>query len=108
MIPNLEEPCLKPLADHTAGSPTDEQIEWTNLTRREIVARLKEHGVTVSVRGVFQLLHKHDDRRRKAQKRAATGTVEHRNEQFLRLAERKTEYLASPNPVSSMDTKKKR
>jgi hypothetical protein len=56
---------------------------------------------------VKQLLLKHDYRRRKAQKREATGTVAHRDEQFLRIAELKASYLAAANPVISMDTKKK-
>ncbi len=108
VIPNLAETFLQVLRDHTAGSPTDETIKWTNLTRREIVTRLRERGITVSVTVVKQLLHQHDYRRRKAQKREPTGAVADRNEQFLRIAELKAEYLASPNPVLSMDTKKKR
>jgi hypothetical protein len=62
----------------------------------------------VSATVVKQLLHKHDYRRRKAQKRQATGEASHRDEQFLRITKLKAEYLASPNPVISMDTKKKR
>ena len=85
----------------------DEKIKWTNLTRREIIAGLKKAGITVSATVVRQLLVKHDYRRRKAQKRETTGTTEHRDEQFQRIAELKTEYLAGPNPVISMDTKKK-
>ncbi len=108
VIPNLEATFLKVLGEHTAGSPTDERIKWTNLTRREIVARLKERGISVSATVVKQLLHKHDYRRRKAQKRQATGEASHRDEQFLRITKLKAEYLASPNPVISMDTKKKR
>jgi hypothetical protein len=107
VVPELEATFLQVLRDHTAGSPTDEKIKWTNLTRREIIAGLKEHGLTVSATVVRQLLVKHDYRRRKAQKQEATGTTEHRNEQFLRIGELKTEYLAGPNPVLSMDTKKK-
>lgn len=108
VIPNLEETFLQVLRDHTAGSPTDEKIKWTNLTRSEIVTRLRECGITVSVTVVRQLLHKHDYRQRKAQKRAATGEVLDRDEQFQRIAELKAAYLASPNPIISMDTKKKR
>lgn len=106
-VPELEATFLKVLCDHTAGSPMDETIKWTNLTRREIIAGLKKEGLTVSATVVRQLLVKHNYRRRKAQKREATGTTEHRDEQFQRIAELKTEYLAGPNPVISMDTKKK-
>jgi len=107
VIPELEATFLKVLKDHTAGSPPDEKIKWTNLTRRAIVAGLQQHGITVSVTVVKQLLRKHDYRRRKAQKRAPTGRVAHRDEQFQRSAELKAAYLAGAHPVSSMDTKKK-
>ena len=106
-IPELAATFLKVLCDHTAGSPLDDTIKWTNLTRREIIAGLKKAGLTVSATVVRQLLIKHNYRRRKAQKRAATGTTEHRDEQFQRIAELKQEYLAGPNPILSMDTKKK-
>lgn len=106
VIPDLEVTFLKVLSEHTAGSPTDEKIKWTNLTRREIVTGLKQHGITLSVTVVRQLLLKHDYRRRKAQKRETTGTVTDRDEQFLRIAELKANYLAASNPVISMDTKK--
>jgi len=108
VIPDLEATFLQVLSDHTAGSPTEEKIKWTNLTRREIVVRLRERGIAVSVTVVKQLLLTHDYRRRKAQKRKATGESAHRDEQFLRIAELKAQYVASPNPVISMDTKKKR
>lgn len=106
-IPELETAFLKVLCDQTAGSPMDETIKWTNLTRREIIAGLKKEGLTVSATVVRQLLVKHNYRRRKAQKRETTGTTEHRDEQFQRIAELKTEYFAGPNPIISMDTKKK-
>ena len=107
VIPELDAAFLQVLSEHTAGSPTDEKIKWTNLTQREIVVGLKQHGITVSATVVKQLLHQHDYRRRKAQKREATGTVAHRDEQFLQIAKLKQDYLAGPNPVLSMDTKKK-
>ena len=107
VLPDLAAIFLQVLGDHTAGAPTDEKIKWTNLTRREIVARLSQRGITVSVTVVKELLRQHAYRRRKAQKREATGEVSQRDEQFLRIAELKTEYLAGPNPVISLDTKKK-
>lgn len=106
-MPTLEATFLQVLADHTAGSPMNEEIKWTHLTRREIVQALRQHGLTVSVTVVKQLLVKHKYRRRKAQKRDATGTSEHRDEQFQRIAALKAAYLTGPNPVLSMDTKKR-
>ncbi len=68
--PDIDEQFLAVMADHTAGAPMDEQIRWTNLSRQEIAERLsKQHGVQVSVTVIKQLLNKHDDRQRKAQKK---------------------------------------
>ncbi len=68
-IPDLDDAFLKVLCQHTAGSPMDETVKWTNLTRPEIAELLKQEGITVSVTGVDQLLARHHYRKRKAQKR---------------------------------------
>ena len=73
------------LERHTAGSPIDESIKWTNLKRHEIVALLQKEGVEVSVTVVNQLLEKHNFRQRKAVKTLAMRTSEHRNEQFEQI-----------------------
>lgn len=106
-LPQLEEAFLKVLADQTAGSPTDEKVKWTNLTQEQIANRLKERGFSVSESVVKQLLDRHGFVRRKALKEKALGESRDRNEQFEEIARLKAEYLASPNPVLSMDTKKK-
>lgn len=72
-IPGLDEAFLKVIAQHTAGSPTDELVKWTNLTRQEIADLLTDGGVSVSVTVVDQLLEKHNYRKRKALKTLATG-----------------------------------
>ena len=56
---------------------------------------------------VKQLLDKHDYVTRKAQKSRAMGGHPDRNQQFENIARLKREYLASDDPVVSMDTKKK-
>lgn len=106
-LPQLEEAFLEVLADQTAGSPTDEKVQWTNLTQEQIASRLKERGISVSESVVKQLLDRHGFVRRKALKEKALGESKDRNEQFEEIAKLKAEYLASPNPVLSMDTKKK-
>lgn len=106
-IPDLDAAFLRVLADQTAGSPMQEQIKWTNLTHRQIAQGLSDAGITVSVTIVKQLLRKHGFVRRKAQKRQAAGESQNRDQQFQRIAELKAAYLASPNPVISLDTKKK-
>jgi len=104
--PQIHEAFLEVLRDHTAGSPMDEQIKWTNLTREEMAEGLAERDHPVSVPVVDQLLAHHNYRRRKAQKRLAGGRTTHRNEQFLNIQRLIGEYHSAGNPVMSMDTKK--
>lgn len=81
-------------------------MKWTNLTRQEIVQLMAAEGIEISVTVVDQLLKKHNYRKRKAQKRLATGEHLQRNEQFETIAQLKQTYTAASNPVLSMDTKK--
>jgi len=105
-IEGLDAAFLRVIAQHTAGSPMDETLKWTNLTRQEIAELLKGEGIEVSVTVVDQLLEKHHYRKRKAQKRLATGTHPQRNEQFENIERLKEAYQAAGHPVLSMDTKK--
>lgn len=105
-IAGLDEAFLQVIAQHTAGSPMDETIKWTNLTRQEIAMLLKREGITISVTVVDQLLEKHNYRKRKAQKRLATGVHPQRNDQFETIEQIRATYEVSGNPVLSMDTKK--
>lgn len=106
-IEGLDAAFLKVIAKHTAGSPTNQNVKWTNLTRQEIAQLLKTEGIEVSVTVVDQLLEKYNYRKRKAQKRLATGFHPQRNEQFENIERLKASYQAVGNPVLSMDTKKK-
>ena len=106
-IPGLDEAFLKVLSEHTAGSPMDEKVKWTNLNRPQIVKLLATEGVRVSVTVVDQLLKKHNYRRRRAFKALATGAHPKRNEQFEKIEQLKQQYRDAGNPVMSMDTKKK-
>lgn len=105
-IEGLDAAFLRVIAQHTAGSPMDETVKWTNLTRQEIAELLHSEGIDVSVTVVDQLLEKHHYRKRKAQKRLATGTHPQRNEQFENIERLKEAYQVAGNPVLSMDTKK--
>jgi hypothetical protein len=105
-IEGLDAAFLRVIAQHTAGSPTDERVKWTNLKRQEIAQLLQAEGIEVSVTVVDQLLEKHHYRKRKAQKRLATGEHPQRNQQFENIERLKQEYQAAGNPVLSMDTKK--
>lgn len=106
--PDLDAAFLGVLENHTAGSPMDETIKWTNLTREEIATHLQSVGFTVSVTVVDQLLEKHSFRRRQAFKAEAGQQVEQRDEQFQNITTLKERYHAQGNPVMSMDVKKKR
>jgi hypothetical protein len=96
------------LRDHTAGDPMREGVKWTDLTRRDISARLAERGTPGGKRVVKRLLKKHGYVKRKARKTRAMGPRHpDRNAQFEKITGLKQEYLAAGQPVVSMDTKKK-
>ena len=104
---NLDTVFLQVLDAHTAGSPMDETIKWTNMTRQAIADAMGAAGVAISVTVVDQLLKKHHFRRRKAVKRCATGTNDQRDAQFENIATICAKATADGNPVLSMDVKKK-
>ena len=95
------------LRDHTAGDPMREEVQWTNLTLAEIAGHLVQHGTPVSVTVVRQLLKPRGSVKRNAQKRQALGRDKDRDQQFQTLARLRAESEGSPNPIVSLDTKKK-
>jgi len=97
---------LRVIAQHMDGSPMDETVRWTNLSRQEIAQLLQREGIEVSVTVVDQLLEKYHYRKRKAQKRLATGRHPQRNEQFENIERLQADYQEAGNPVLSMDTQK--
>lgn len=105
-IDGLDEAFLKVVSPHTAGSPMDERIKWTNLSRPKIAELLASEGISVSVTVVDQLLAKHNYRRRSARKTLATGSHPQRDEQFKNIETIRERYEAVGNPVLSIDTKK--
>lgn len=84
-----------------------EGVRWTNLSLRDIAAALRPKGFRLSAPVVSQLLQKHRLGRRKPQKKRPQGRHRDQDRQFLRIAELRKRYLASPNPILSIDTKKK-
>jgi Rhodopirellula transposase DDE domain len=105
-IAGLDQAFLRVLEQHTAGSPMDKTLKWTNLKRHEIAELLKGEGIEVSVTVVDQLLDKYNFRKRKAVKTLATGKSKHRNEQFETIERLKEAYQAAGSPLMSMDTEK--
>ncbi|SDX19888.1 Rhodopirellula transposase DDE domain-containing protein, partial [Nitrosomonas communis] len=45
----LDEAFLAMLKNHTAGSPMDESVKWSNLSRSEMAEKLKQCGFSVSM-----------------------------------------------------------
>jgi hypothetical protein len=109
IIEGIDQAFLSVIDQHIAGSPMDQSIRWTNLTRQQIANLLdEEQQIKVSVTVIDQLLEKHNFRRRKAVKSKATGSNSHRNEQFEKINFLVESYQKEENPVISMDTKKKK
>jgi hypothetical protein len=105
--PALHDTFLEVLRDHTAGDPMNPDVKWTNLSRRQIAARMAESGTRVGRDVVSQLLRKHGYRKRKALKKKTMGHHRDRNAQFEKIARLKKKYAKAGLPVISIDTKKK-
>jgi len=82
-------------------------VLWTNLSKEEIARRLKDMGTPASPKVVQQLLDQHDIGQRKALKSEPMGQHQDRDAQFQNIAALKQQYLDSPNPILSIDTKKR-
>lgn len=86
----------------------DEKVIWTDLTSVGVAELLtKSTGTPVSVHIVEQLFDLEGYGRRQAQKCRGMGEHPDRNAQFMRIGDLKQEYFESPNPLLSIDTKKK-
>ena len=84
-----------------------EDVQWTNLSRRQISHRLGKLGTAAGKNVVSQMLYAHGYRRRQPQKKRTMGQHADRNAQFERIAELKQQSLKAGTPVISIDTKKK-
>jgi len=107
IIEGLNEAFLDALKENTAGSPMNESVKWTNLTRPKIVALLEKKGFKISVRIVDNLLKKNGFSKRKPFKNVAGTCHKDRNQQFEKIKKLKEKYNANGNPIVSMDVKKK-
>ncbi len=95
------------LVDHTAGDPMKPGLLWTNLSLQAIADRMADLGTPVGPSIVQQLLKRFHLGRRQAFKAVAMGPSRDRDEQFQTIAFYKEFYLDSPNPILSIDTKKR-
>jgi hypothetical protein len=103
--PKIDEDFRKVLVEHTAGSPTEESLIWTNLTKTEIVDLMQDCGDYISVHVVAQLLDRHHYHERKALRMEPLSRHPDRNAQFEIIARLKHEYLDSADPILSIDLK---
>ncbi len=103
--PKIDEDFCKVLVEHTAGSPTEESLIWTDLTHTEIVDRMRECGSYISVHVVDQLLDRHDFHERKALRMRPLSRHPDRDAQFEVIARLKRESLESADPILSIDLK---
>ena len=106
-MPQLEDNFIEVVSDHTAGDPAREDVVWTYLSSTEISQQLARLGTPVSPDTVRGMLDQFGFHRRQAEKTKTKEDVEFRDEQYENIARLKEEYLDSPNPIVSMDTKKK-
>lgn len=91
----------------TAGDPDQESSLWTNLSQAQIAQELQQRGFRVSVSVVAQLLKRHRLGRRKACKTLPLGEHACRDRQFQIIARYRDEFMNSPDPIISFDTKHK-
>jgi hypothetical protein len=84
-----------------------EEVIWTDLTATDIAANLAELGTPASVYIVDKLLDMDGYRLRQALKSCTMGPSPDRDVQFQNIARLKAEYLQSPNPILSIDSKKR-
>lgn len=106
-MPRLVEAFEEVMTPHSAGSPMDEQLKWSNLSRPKIAAQLKAKGFEVSVTVVDQLLKEQGFRRRKAFRSVVGKQAAKRDEQFKTIEHLVEQSKQQGNPVMSMDVKKK-
>jgi len=95
------------LREHTAGDPMNEDARWTYLNDTEICERLQAHGCPVSRSVVKRLLKKHKYGQRCMIKRKTFKQDPDRNAQFEQIQAVTKVEVDGPNPILSMDTKKK-
>jgi hypothetical protein len=106
--PGLVEAVERAVADHTAGSPVDQKIRWTNRSPREIAEEIAEDGFQVCPDTVRRIITENLELGlRQAVKEEAGCEFPSRNEQFLHIAELRAWYEKKRWPVLSIDTKQK-
>jgi hypothetical protein len=106
--PGLIEAVAATVADHTAGSPVDESLLWTNRSPRDIAEELATDGFDVGPDTVRTILTEDLGLSvRQAVKDEATCNFPQRDEQFEHIARLRKTFQREGCPVLSIDTKQK-
>jgi len=97
------------LEAHSAGSPTDENVRWTDLKPLQLACELVDRGFEIGRNTAAKLLEQAGFRRRSLRKELITGYVDpyQRDQQFRHIDELRRRCLAQGIPVLCVDTKKK-
>ena len=105
--PYIREMILAIVDPKTYGIPT-KTLKWTTLSLRTISDKLQKYDIHVSHSLVQRILEEEGYSRQKNKKAEQVGTPDpDRNEQFLHIETKATEFLLAGDPVISVDTKKK-
>jgi hypothetical protein len=107
LFPGLDDAFLDVIRVRIAGDPMREGVRWTNYSLRRITRELQARGFQISTWIVRRLLKRHRLGRRRARKNQSIKRHKDRDRQFQRIAQLRVTYEGTPNPVISMDTKKK-
>jgi len=106
--PYIKEQVYNVLETYTAGDPMREEVQWTNLVPMEICRLLAEtHNVCISKTVASKILDDLGYGLRKLIKAQTMKEVAYRNQQFENITRIRASYMKSPNPIISMDNKKK-
>jgi hypothetical protein len=107
--PGLARAVEQLLEAHTAGSPTDETVRWTDLNPARLAKELVAKGYAIGRNTAARLLEWGGYRRRALRKELITGQVDpqERDQQFRHIARLRRDAQAQQQPLLCVDTKKK-
>jgi len=105
--PELGREMCRILEERTAGSPMKEEVIWTDLTPKEIKEGLAERHRSLGEDAIRAWLRQEGYRRRQMRKCLEMGSHKDRDAQFENIAQFKHIYLTSPDPILSIDAKKR-
>jgi len=97
------------LEAHSAGSPTDPSVFWTDLKPMQLAGELLRRGFAIGRNTAAKLLKRAGYRRRSLRKELITGHVDpqERDQQFRHIDALRRQAHTHGNPVLCVDTKKK-